>query len=228
MAVNSTSFNNYNFIAPFYDRVSKIVFGKNLEQSQRVLMAHIPERATIAIIGGGTGAILEMMPQHTLPLDIYYIELSQAMLHQARKRNAGIHHVRFINSAVEAFNELIQFDVIITPFLFDNFAAADAQRIFNHIHTLAKPTATWLFTDFHLKEKAPLQHKLLLKTMYLFFRIVASVKVQSLFPMQSIFEANGYKIQHQYSFMNGFIQSIVYTRATGTFVDKDAGLGNNR
>jgi ubiquinone/menaquinone biosynthesis C-methylase UbiE len=122
---------NYNNSAWFYDHLSKLIYGKALIRSQVYLLKLIPAKSRILIVGGGTGWILEEIAKiHPSGLVITYIEVAPKMVGLSRKRNAGNNEVIFINDAIENVPVRNDFDVIITPFLFDNFTGENFQKIF--------------------------------------------------------------------------------------------------
>ena len=131
---------NYDNSAWFYDRLSRVIYGRALIRSQVYLLQHIPAGATILIAGGGTGWILEEITKiHPSGLKITYAEISAKMMALSQKRNAGNNEVTFVNLPVENVQMPDQFDVVITPFLFDNFTEQTLQQVFGHIHQSLKP-----------------------------------------------------------------------------------------
>ncbi len=102
-----------------------------------------------------------------------------------------------------------QFDVVLTPFLFDNFTQSDADGVFSTINGLLAVKSTWLYCDFQHTGK--LTHRILLRAMYLFFGLVCGVKAKQL-PEMEMFAGNGYKLAGREVFMNGFIVAKVYKK----------------
>src|SRR5665213_550548 len=93
---------NYDNSAWFYDRLSRVIYGRALIRSQVYLLPCIPAGATILIAGGGTGWILEEIANiYPSGLKIVYAEISAKMMAFSRKRNAGNNEVIFINLPVE-------------------------------------------------------------------------------------------------------------------------------
>ncbi|MBS1526144.1 MAG: methyltransferase domain-containing protein, partial [Bacteroidetes bacterium] len=108
---------NYNNSAWFYDRLSRLVYGKALIRSQVYLLPFIPAHSKVLIAGGGTGWILEEITKiHPSGLEITYVEIAANMMKLSRKRNAGDNQVTFINDAVENISLEHDYDVVITPF----------------------------------------------------------------------------------------------------------------
>ncbi|MGN6640091.1 MAG: class I SAM-dependent methyltransferase [Mucilaginibacter sp.] len=200
---------NYNNSAWFYDRLSRLVYGRALIRSQVYLLPFIPPQSNILIVGGGTGWILEEIAKiYPEGLTITYVEIAVNMMALSRKRNIGENEVTFINEAVEEVHFTIHFDLVITPFLFDNFTEENLQKIFAHIHHFLKPGGLWLNTDFHLTDKW--WQNVLLRSMIIFFRLICGIEATKLPDMQNCFSKAGYKIVDQKTFFGEFILSTAY------------------
>ena len=116
----------------------------------------------------------------------------------------------FINDAIENVPLKEGADVIITPFLFDNFTEENLQKIFAHIHNSLKPGGLWLNTDFHLTGKW--WQKILLKSMLLFFRTVCGIEAKKLPDISGSFLKYGYTSIESKTFFGDFILSTVYKK----------------
>jgi len=202
---------NYDTVAWFYDRMARLVFGSVQADAQVYLLQAIPPGARVLIIGGGTGQVLEdMVHVHAAGLVITYIDASEKMIAQARKRNVKENGITFIMGRVEDVVLDGQFDVVMTPFLLDNFSDADARRAFNRIDGWLAGQGIWLYTDF--QQTQVFWQKILLKSMLLFFRVCCGIKNRHLPDVAACFREYGYKPVIQKEFMNGFILSAVYER----------------
>jgi ubiquinone/menaquinone biosynthesis C-methylase UbiE len=202
---------NYDNSAWFYDRLSRVIYGKALIRSQVYLLSCISAGASILIAGGGTGWILEEIAKiHPSGLKITYAEISAKMMVRSRKRNAGNNEVTFINLPVEDVQMPDRFDVVITPFLFDNFTEQTLQKVFGHIHQSLKSGGIWLNTDFRLTGKW--WQKFLLRSMILFFRIICRIESTKLPDIEKCFEQKGYAVINQETFFGEFILSSVYQK----------------
>jgi ubiquinone/menaquinone biosynthesis C-methylase UbiE len=202
---------NYDNSASFYDSLSRMVFGRALVNAQVYLLPHIPKNANILIIGGGTGWILEEITRiHSSGLTITYIEISAKMIALSRKRNTGENKVVFINKAIEQAELTPVFDVVMTPFLFDNFTETHLPGAFTHIHQALKPGGLWLYTDFQLTGKW--WQYLLLKSMLLFFKVLCGVESWHLPDVVGQFGECGYSVIEKKSFFKDFVVSRVYRK----------------
>ena len=198
-------------MAPFYDQLSRCIFGQRQVQAQVVLLPLIPPGARILIAGGGTGWILEEITKvHRGGLHITYIDNSRAMIARAKNRETGGNHVSFLHDSVENFSDTQAYDVIITPFLLDNFSDEPAQRIWSILNSHLSPGGIWLHTDFCNPSYTP--HKLLLRMMYAFFRITARINATHLPGVEQLFSGNGYTIVEAHRYMKDFIGSTAFRK----------------
>lgn len=202
---------NYDNSAWFYDRLSRVIYGRAITRSQVYLLHHIPAGSNILIIGGGTGWILEEIAKiHPSGLKITYVEISAKMMMLSRKRNAGSNQVNYINQPIENVSGLEDQDIVITPFLFDNFTELTLQKVFSHIDKALKPDGLWLNTDFHITGKW--WQKVLLRSMFVLFRIICRIEASQLPGIEKCFEQHRYGVIDQKSFFGEFIVSTVYSK----------------
>ena len=206
--------NNYDKVAYHYDWLSKAVFYRSLEHAQVNLLKYVPAGSQVLIVGGGTGWILEKLAGiHARGLSVTYVEISGNMIIRSQKRDYKQNEVSFIHLPVEEFIPDHDYDVVITPFLFDNFSAERAQQVFRQLHTSLRPGGWWLFADFAIdKQKSHIWQKLLLKIMYTFFRLLCNVEAKSLFDMNLCFNQEKYAAIHRKYFYFGFIQSVAWKK----------------
>ena len=205
--------NNYDPIAEKYDWLSKLMFRQSLVISQVCLLPHIPYGSNILIAGGGTGWILEEIAKvHPSGLSITYVELSEKMIFLAEKWNVGKNQVVFVNKAIEDYHSSQKFDIIFTAFLFDNFRFEKVETVFQHLNHLLKNNGKWLFADFYMDEKSKYWHRLLLKSMLFFFRIICKIEARNLVPVEPFFNENGFEEIFSRSQYQGFIKSLIYVK----------------
>ncbi len=206
---------NYDKIAKVYDFISRLVYGNALVNAQVWLLKYVPANSRILIVGGGTGWILEKFAAiHSNGLIIDYVESSAKMIALSQKRKYQENEVNFINVAIENYTTTNKYDVILTPFLFDNFTADKIQILFTQLNALLKPTGTWLYADFmYDKQKSPLWQKVLLKTMYFFFKLTSDIETQELVSMDVYFKTAGYNKMERETWFFNFIQSVAFQKS---------------
>jgi ubiquinone/menaquinone biosynthesis C-methylase UbiE len=204
---------NYNNSAWFYDRLSALVYGKALIKAQVYLLKFIEPDSKVLLVGGGTGRILEEIAKtHPSGLKITYVEIAPKMVELSKKRDSGSNEVIFITDAIENVKLADDFDIVFTPFLFDNFTEENFQRLFAHIHQSLKSGGLWLNTDFQLTGRW-WQH-ILLRSMFVFFRLICRIEGNKLPDITKCFADHGYESVDQQTFYGKFILSSVYRRVS--------------
>lgn len=204
---------NYDNVAPFYDLLSHLVYGNAIVRAHRSFVNAIPANSSVLIAGGGTGQVLEeISKKYKSGLQITYVDISKKMIALSKKRNTGNNKVIFINESIAVARFQQQFDVVITPFVFDNFSNNTTKVVFHKIDTLLKPLGLWLFADFQLSEKNNGWQKLLLSVMYFFFRLICGIEAAHLPETTSLFEEYKYKPVSKQTFYKKFIYSSIYLK----------------
>ena len=202
---------NYNNSVWFYDFLTGLVFGQTLLRAQVYLLHNIKPGNKILIAGGGTGKILEAIKGvHPADLKITYVDVSEKMIAASKKRDAGKNEITFINAAIEKSELPDNFDVVITPFLLDNFTEENLQKIFSRIDQSLLPEGLWLNTDFQLTGKR--WQKIMAGSMLIFFRIICAIEAKKLPDIQNCFNNNGYRIVEKKTFWGDFVITIAYQK----------------
>jgi len=206
--------NNYDNIAGWYDRLSRMVFFKSQVNAQVDQLSYIPKKSKLLIVGGGTGWILEELAKIRLEgLDITFVEISFNMLELAKKRKYGANKVEFIHLPVEEFVSEAHYDVVLTAFLFDNFSKDRMAQVFSKLNHLLKPGGLWLFSDFEYKKKQGKKWQgWMLKSMYMFFRKVSNVEAKELISAAPLFEEKRFIKLKAQRYYKDFIKAVVYQK----------------
>jgi len=205
--------NNYNSIAKYYDTISRVVYQRAIIKAQVFLIQFIKDNDRILLVGGGTGWILEELSKlQRKNLTAVYVEKSAAMIKLARKRNTPHIKTTFILQPIEYYTSADKFDVIITPFLFDNFVRNKINILFTKLDGFLKPRGIWLYADFvNDGTEKKLWQRILLRTMYKFFRLTADIETQELVDMKPYFTKR-YQLLSEQLYYKKFIQAIAYRK----------------
>ena len=205
--------NDYNGIANYYDRLSRIVFQRSIIKAQAYLLEFVQDNNCILLVGGGTGWILEEISKlNRQNVSVIYVEKSAKMIELSKKRKYGNISVEFIDSPIETYTTQQQFDIILTPFVFDNFIEKKIKYIFPKLDTYLKKMGFWLYADFvNDEQKSKAWQQLLLKTMYTFFKLTTNIETKKLVDLKRYFEEK-YVIITQQFYYKHFIQAIAYRK----------------
>ncbi len=204
---------SYDLVAGMYDNLAKLFIGQSLRKAQIHCLHFIPSTATVLIAGGGTGWILEEIAQiHQKGLRIDYVDISEKMISLAQQRNYGDNEVNFIHQSIIHLVNNTEYNVIITPFFFDNFTEETTRSVFALLHQKLKPNGTWLYTDFQIINKSSHWQKTALFVMYSFFRIVCRIEAKKLPDVASQFASHQYQLTESKTFLRQFIITSAYKK----------------
>ena len=179
--------------------------------AQLYLLDAIPAGARLLIVGGGTGWILEEIATlHPAGLSITYIDSSEKMIALSERRNAGNNKVSFEAIPVESVILDGMYDVVLTPFLLDNLTEVSMRKVCQSITAHLNPGGIWLYCDF--EDGGKVWHKVLLKIMYLFFRLSCGIEASELPDVRAWFSEGKYKIIGERKFYKGFAVARVYKK----------------
>jgi len=198
---------NFDSVAAFYDRMARLVFGNTLLQAQLHYLGRIPGNGNVLILGGGSGELLEQLLRIKPTGRVCYIDSSASMISLSRARVDSNVQIDFIHGTEDSIPTDQQFDVIITNFYLDLFNDASLHRVIAKCKQHLKSSGLWLASDF-VKPKR-LADRILLKAMYLFFRVTTSIEAEDL-PHWS--EALGKEFSEREStyFRKGFVKSSIF------------------
>ena len=194
--------NDFNGIAPFYDRCSALIFGDRLVASQTSFFDVLEGDHHVLIAGGGTGKVLPHLPKVK---SITFLDKSERMIELASEK-AVKQPVQFQSQDLFSYSPNIQFDAILCPFFLDCFHEENLNRAIGMLKQLLKPTGHLLITDFELGSL----NATLSSAMHLFFRIVANLEARCLQPIHQRVLDHGFRVKDQKFFYRNMIFSRVY------------------
>lgn len=205
--------NQYNKIARHYDFLSRLVFFHTQVNAQINQLGYIPANSLILIVGGGTGWILEEITKlHPTGLEIVYVEASSKMIALSKKRNYGGNTIEFLTMGIEDFIPQNKYNVLLTPFLFDNFTEETAVSVHAQLDCLLKDKGLWLFTDFNVEGKGYWWKSAFLKFIYTFFTVFKIIEASRFIAMAPYFKERHYKKINERLYYGTFIEGIVYKK----------------
>jgi tRNA (cmo5U34)-methyltransferase len=206
--------NRFNWIAPHYDAISRVVFGKALYDSQIWALKSIPPGAAILILGGGSGAILPALLRLNPSCKVWFVEASSNMVACASAALTGeeMKNITFIHGTEKSISPQLAFDAIITNFLLDLFPDHETAALCRHLVEKLKCPGLWLVSDFVDGRKW--WQRFLLWTMYRFFVVTCKIGASKLPEWEEHLRSVGLAEKSCKYFYGDFIKTIVYQRQT--------------
>ncbi|GAB3967163.1 hypothetical protein GCM10028806_08990 [Spirosoma terrae] len=204
----------FDWVAPIYDLLSSLVFGRKLQDAQTAFLSDIPDGASVLVVGGGTGQTLEKLSQLARPKHILFLDSSARMVSLATERmlNTPIFaSIEFRVGDVMTLESPPSFDVVLTPFLLDLFNEATLrQQLIPTVLSVLKSDGLWLVTDF---VRTPVWwQKALLWIMICFFRLTAGIGIKQLANWQQELSLAGLLRKRQASAVDGMVSTEVWQR----------------
>lgn len=195
--------NNFDRIAPFYDLLVRLVFGRMLGKAASRYLGVVTPAQRVLVVGGGTGRILDYLPDSA---EITYLELSSLMLEKARARQER--NVTYIQEDFIQWQYQHKYDVIVFPFFLDVFGEKNLDRVIEKTKKLLDKDGLLLVSDFQSTSRRI--HQLLLKLMHLFFRLVADLESRKLLEIRSLLTEGGFLEVESETYSGGLIFSCYY------------------
>jgi tRNA (cmo5U34)-methyltransferase len=201
---------SFDSIAPVYDSLSRMVYGKSIVAAQNHFLKYIPEGSHILIVGGGTGWIIDAIFEVNRTCSIVYLEASQKMLQKAQARVDAddLPRVKFLFQS-EMPSEG-SYDVIITNFFLDLFPPHKLVSILHQLKDRMKHDGRWIVTDF--VDGGKLWQRLLLQLMYWFFKRISKIEATTLPPWSLLLAEDGMQKVEEKHFYVGFIETAIYKK----------------
>jgi len=198
---------SFDGIAPYYDLLSRLVFGKRIVEAQEYFLTEIKEGDRILILGGGTGWILKSIFKITGLVEVWYIDSSPKMIEKSATRNVAPPKVHFICGTLDDIPSDMKFNVIITNFFLDMFSEASLLPLIDSISRKLQLDGRWLCTDFIKNEKW--WQRVLLSIMYRFFKFTTDLKNDQLPDWENQLRKHGMITLSEKTFLKGFMKATV-------------------
>lgn len=211
---------NFNRIAPYFERLEKFVFRNQMQLCRVAYLTSLPPLKKIAVIGEGDGRfLLEFLKQTHCP-EVHYIDSSRVMLQLAQSRirqqlpeaasRVSFYQCDLASESMPAGN----YDLVVTNFFLDVFDEPTLKESVAKIVDSCNENAIWLYADFQITggKLKQLRANAWLKTMYLFFKIVARIQAPALINPASLLEAQGFQLINRTEFARGLMRAEIRKR----------------
>ena len=165
--------------------------GRALERRRHWFLPELENARRALVLGDGDGRFLRELLRQNSMVRADYVDLSRRMLELARRR-AGADRVNYKMAdarTVELPRD--EYDVIATHFFFDCFDARDLEILIGRVAKTAKPGAKWIVSEFCV---ATMPARLLVRFLYLFFRITTGLRTRKLADHRPILRAHGFNM----------------------------------
>jgi len=205
---------NCDPIAPWYRWLEYAGFGRALERRRVAFLNEVSGARRVLVLGDGDGRALAELIRHAPYAHIDCVDRSERMLHLARRRvdATGVGARRVVFHHADALNVALPdaaYDLIVTHFFLDCLDEPSLARLLERVGPAARPSARWLVSEFR---QPALWATVLVKGLYLFFRITTGLRTRRLADHHPVFARHGFRHSLAESSWKGLLTSELWVR----------------
>ena len=182
---------NCDFLAPHYWWIERLGMGRALERRRLWFLPEIGNARRALVLGDGDGRFLRAFVRRNSVVRADYVDLSAGMLELARQK-AGVERVDYQRADARTMEFAAgEYDLIATHFFFDCFGGDELEALIGRIAKAAKPGARWIVSEFR---DSSFVARLVVRFLYLFFRITTGLKTRMLVDHRPILQSQGFRL----------------------------------
>lgn len=177
---------SFDRLARPYLWLERLAFGRALERCRLFYLPRLAGRRQALVLGDGDGRFLARLLAQNPDLRANAVDLSPAMLHLLQSRclraSPTAHlRLRIHHQDSRAFTPIQPPDLVVTHFFLDCLTPDEVDRLATRLAPTLAPGALWLVSDFRIPPGPPrLPAKLLVRSLYLAFRILTGLRTTEL------------------------------------------------
>lgn len=194
----------FDRIASLYRWGEVLTFGPYLMRCRMTYLQTLQDASNVLILGDGDGRYTAQLLQTHRHMKVVVVDSSHAMLQQIRSRcQADSHRLTLVQSDVTHYTPAQSFDCVISHFLLDCLTPDQMDQLAQQVRLYAPQ---WILSEFDV----PQGHiawvaRLLIRMLYLLFRVLTGLKVHELPPWRSALRAAGYAMQQSQPLLRGIL-----------------------
>ncbi|MGB2623749.1 MAG: class I SAM-dependent methyltransferase [Candidatus Acidiferrum sp.] len=216
---------NCDGIAPYYESLEHLSFGKALEKRRSAFLAEASDSRRALLCGGGDGRFLARLLCENTLVDVDFIDLSPKMIELARRRVAGMgatfeRRVRFHTRDIRKCKlQTGIYDLIVTHFFLDCFQEQELTDVVDCLAGCGTADGKWILSEFREADgiAGRALTRALIRSLYLAFRVCTGLRVRRLPDYAAALSARGYRLRCEQVTFGGLLGSSLWqARKTGT------------
>jgi ubiquinone/menaquinone biosynthesis C-methylase UbiE len=193
---------SFDRLAAHYRWMEWLLAGRKLQRCRTAFLQHIEPPREVLLLGEGNGRFLAALLAAHPHAQVTCVDASAAMLGRARMRLASSRidpsNVKFVHADIFTWDAPYErFDLIVSHFFLDCFRPEEIDRLVERVSAAATESSQWLLADFREPASGPARWRarLILRSMYLFFRRVTGLSGSRLVPPDSFFPIHGFHLR---------------------------------
>ncbi len=206
---------NFNRVARIYRWAEYLTLGPILQRTRTHFLPQLTGCRKALLYGDGDGRFLARLLRQNPDLHAIAVDVSATMLHLLRERCAGAGS-RLQTLQTSALEAPIGpgTDLIVTHFFLDCLTQTEVDILAENVAQNTGTGALWLVSDFQVPQRAFIRPvaKLYIRSLYVVFRILTGLRVQSLPKPQAALEQAGFTRIAHHEALFGLIYTEVWQR----------------
>jgi hypothetical protein len=209
-----TSPPNFDRIARPYRWLEYLTLGRSLERAREVFLPLLKDRRQALILGDGDGRFTARLLAQNPFIQAEAVDISAAMLHLLRSRcEAHAGRLQTHQASAIAHRPGVRPDLLVTHFFLDCLTQSELDTLALRLGEALEPGGLWLLSDFRIPRglmRAPAW--ILIRSLYLAFRILTGLRVTSLPDLETTLRRAGLTPIAQQSSLGGILTSQLWQR----------------
>lgn len=205
---------SFDRIARPYRLLEYLTMGRLLERTRLSFLPRLGETRNALVLGDGDGRFLAQMLASNTKLHATAIDVSAEMLGLLRERSA-LYNDRLRTEQIDALSFSppagTRYDLVATHFFLDCLLQPQLEHLTRSVASSLAPGALWVVSDFRIPSgPMRLPAQILVRSLYLAFRILTGLRTTNLPDHTSSFNANGLALVERKVFLFGVLVSELW------------------
>ena len=216
---------SFDRVARVYRLLELLTFGGALQRA-RVAQLDFDGAPRVLVLGDGDGRFLQSLLERVPSAAVDVVEASANMIELARRRVPDEAAVVFYQARIEDFEPQGDYDYVVSHFFLDCFERSGIELIVEKIAGCLGRSGAWLVSDFQMPENGTVRRiraRVLLWSMYRFFRLAAKIEARKLADPAPILADRGFELARRQVSNFGFVRADRWVQ--GQDLTSQAGQG---
>lgn len=210
---------SFDLLARPYRWMEYGTFGQWLQRCRTHFLQDVTGVRDALVLGDGDGRFAARLLQAAPRAHVVAVDSSAGMLKTLRARcvaqGAGERLATCQANLQQGLPQAVcerQYDLVTSHFFLDCLSEADIARLATEIAPLLRPGSAWLISDFHVPSTwLRLPARLLVRSLYLAFRLLTGLRVQRLPDYAGVLQQHGYVRQWRALMLGGLLITELWT-----------------
>ncbi|GAB3231727.1 class I SAM-dependent methyltransferase [Algoriphagus aestuariicola] len=197
---------DYGFLAPFYQPLSRLVFGKDLIAANSCFSSFAQDRHSLIIGGGDGSAYKDWDGRYTGEYWDTSAKMAELAGRNLKKSRIRVHCGHWLGDGT--------FDVVFLPFVLDTLLDSEIDELVRQVHAALKPGGRVILSDFFTP--ATFFQRALQRLMLISFRLFTNHRRKDLPEYANYFDSDAWEKESSKVWRKGWIRAQLYLKKQGS------------